>query len=151
MSLIEKITQEDLMLYEILRNPVLFAEFVQNIDKFPYEEPFELTDYQKEFIADFNSYESLCCARSVGKTVSLTNLILWLLIFNVFPEDFIVYTVPSKVHLEPVFTSLIRMFRSNTFLRNFLDRRGGINSSDFTINPLNNSSLTCRIAGYKPS
>jgi hypothetical protein len=147
MALVEKTTQEDLMLFEILRNPILFSEFVQNIDKYEYEEQFELTDYQKEFLADFHNFESICCARSVGKTVSLTNLILWYLIFDVFPNDFILYTVPSKVHLEPVFTSLIRMFRANSFLKNFMDRRGGINSSEYSIKPLNNTTLMCRIAG----
>ena len=147
MALVEKTTQQDLVLYEILRNPVLFSEFIQNIDKLDYEEQFELTYYQKEFIADFNSAESLCCARSVGKTVSLTNYILWLLLFNVFPDDYVVYTVPSKVHLEPVFTNLIRMLRGNSLLRNFLDGRGGINSSEFKITLLNGADLHCRIAG----
>lgn len=148
MALQERTTQEDLIFFEILRNPVLFSEFIQNLDKTEYEEEFELTDYQKDFLADFNPAESLCCARAVGKTVSLTNYILWLLVFHVFPtEDYVVYTVPSKVHLEPVFTGLIRMLRSNSLLQNFLDGRGGINSSDFTIKLQNNATLLCRIAG----
>jgi hypothetical protein len=143
----EKVIQEDLYLYEILRNPVLCTEFIQNTDKLAQEEPFELSWYQKEMLCDFHPNSVLCSGRAIGKTVSLVAYITWLLIYNVFPEDYIVYTVPSKVHLEPVFAGLIRTFRSNSFLKNFLDGRGGINSSDFTVKLLNNSLLMCRIAG----
>lgn len=80
-------------------------------------------------------------------TVSLSSLIFWVLVYKVFPDDYILYSVPSKVHLEPVFTNLIRLFRSNSFLKNFIDRSTGINSSDFKITLLNHSVLLCRIAG----
>jgi hypothetical protein len=147
MALIEKVTQEDLYLYEILKNPVLFIEFVQNFDRLQYEEVFELQLYQKEIIGDFNPYIDMCCARSIGKTLSLTNLIIWLLVFNVFPKEYIIFTVPSKVHLEPVFTNLIRLFRTNSFLKKFMRPIGGINSSDYTIELFNGAKLMCRIAG----
>jgi len=147
MSLVEKITQEDLVLYEILRNPVLCAEFIQNLDKLEYEKKLELDSYQKEFICDFNPYVSIACARAVGKSFALTNLIIWILINNIFPSDYIVYTVPSKVHLEPVWSYLVRFFRSNSFLRQFADPKTGFNSSDFIIKLKNNTQLSCRIAG----
>lgn len=96
MPIVEKVTQEDLILFEILRNPVLFFEFVMNFDKQDWDEPFELTTYQKEFMLDFSNYVSISCARSVGKTAALSGILLWLLIFNVFPEDYVVYTVPNR-------------------------------------------------------
>ena len=80
-------------------------------------------------------------------TVALSSLIIWALIFRLFPEDYILYTVPSKVHLEPVFTNLIRQFRSNSFLKNFIDKKSGVNSSDYKITLLSQSTLLCRIAG----
>ena len=148
MALLEKTTQEDLYLYEIIKNPVLFGEFIYNLDRLPREEKFVMTDYQREILADFSNYVSLAAGRAVGKTVVLSTLLIWLLVFNVFPNDaYILYTVPSKVHLEPVFTNLIRQFRSNSFLKHFIEPRGGINGSDFTIKLLNNSTLLCRIAG----
>lgn len=147
MALLEKCTQEDLMLYEIMKNPVLFPEFVVNYDKLEHEEKFELTWYQKDFLGDFNQYVSICCSRAVGKTESLTWLIVWLLVMNVFPSDYILYTVPNKVHLEPVFSKLIRAFRSNTFLKCFIAQASGINNSDFSIVLLNTAKLICRIAG----
>jgi hypothetical protein len=148
MPLIEKPTYEDLALYEICINPVFFTEFVNNIDKLENEEPFELTIYQDEFVLDFSSYVSLCCGRSLGKSEAICWIILWLLINNIFPEpEYVVYTVPSSVHLDPVFNKLVRSLRSNSFLKNFIDSRSGINATAHTIHLLNLSLLVCRIAG----
>jgi hypothetical protein len=147
MPIIEKIHQDDLILYEIFKNPVLFGEFVMNIDNLDSDPLFELTQYQKEFMLDFSSYTSLTCARAVGKTVSISLLLLRALSFNIFPNDYIIYTVPNKVHLEPVFTNLSRLLRSNSILKNFIDPKGGINNSDFSLKLLNNTKLMCRIAG----
>jgi len=147
LSILEKVSQEDLYLFEILKNPVLCTEFINNFDKMSYEEPFELTPYQREIICDFNPQVSLCCGRAVGKTVSISAIIIWVLVNYIYEDEYIVYTVPNKVHLEPVFTNLIRMFRSNTFLKQFIRPTGGINSGDFTIELLNGAKLMCRIAG----
>lgn len=144
----EKISQEDLVLYEILKNPVLGPEFIYNIDLDPkLDTPFEFSWYQKDIMADFNPKVSMCTARAVGKTVSQYSLLLWALIFKLFPDDYILYTVPSKVHLEPVFTNLVRLFKTNSFLKNFIDGKGGVNSSEFKITLKNGSVLMCRIAG----
>lgn len=148
MAIKVKPTAEEMMLYEILRHPVLCSEFIYNIDLVDgLDDPFEFSWYQKEILCDFNDHVSVCTARATGKTVSLSSIIIWMLIFKVFPDDYILYTVPSKVHLEPVFTNLVRQFRSNSFLKNFLDKGTGINSSDYKITLLNQSSLLCRIAG----
>jgi hypothetical protein len=148
MPLEAKVEQNDLILYEILRNPVLCTEFVYNAEKLDYEQPFIYTWYQAEFLCDFNPYVSVSCARAVGKSEALVGMMLWLLLNNVFPIDYIVYTVPSKVHLEPIWSKLIRQFKSNSFLKHFLGAGGsGVNGSDFSVRLLNNSQLLCRIAG----
>lgn len=148
MALLEKVSQEDLILYEILRNPVLFYEFVNYVDKQEWEEEFNLDWYQKQFMLDFNEFVSISCARSVGKTASISGLILWMLIFNVFPEDYIVYSVPNRVHLEPVWVNyLVKLLRGNSFLSHFVDANRGINGSTYTITTKLGSSLLCRIAG----
>ncbi len=147
MPLVEKITVEDLALYELLRNPVLCSEFLENFDKLPNEEPFNLTWYQKEILCDFSNYVSIVAGRSAGKTVSLVFLITWILTFNVFPNDYIVYLVPNKVHLEPVWSGLIRKYRTNSFLKHFIASNSGINSADFKITLLNQAVLMARIAG----
>ena len=146
MAISEKITQEDLVLYEIMKNPVLCTEFINNYDKTEIDEPFQLTFYQEEMLADFNPFVSLTCGRSIGKTVALTSLIIWYLVFKVFNSD-IVYTVPNKVHLDPVFSNLIRMFRTNTFLKMFIAKTEGINGSENTVTLLSSAKLMCRIAG----
>jgi hypothetical protein len=148
MPIQERISQvEDMALYEICRNPVIFAEFIENFDKKSNEEPFKLHSYQKEMLSDFNSYVSIVAGRAAGKTRTLVSLIYWLLVYNVFPADYIVYLIPNKVHLEPVWSGLIRSFRTNTFLKHFISPNAGINSSDFKITLLNQAVLMARIAG----
>ncbi len=147
MAIVEKITQDDLIVYELLKNPVLCTEFIYGLDLLETEEKFEYTYYQREFLCDFNSYVSLSCARSVGKSLALVGIIFWLLINNVFPLEYIVYTVPSKVHLEPIWSKITRHFKSNSLLKCFMDNRTGLNNSDFSVKTLNNAQLLCRIAG----
>jgi hypothetical protein len=143
-----KISQEELALFEILKNPCLCAEFINNVDKDPrYDDEFEFTYYQKETLADFNSHVSMCTARAVGKTVADVALISWALSFNVFPNDYILFVVPSKVHLQPVWDGLMRGFRSNSFMSSFIRRNEGVNASDNIIKCLNGAMLYCRIAG----
>ena len=148
MAIAEKITQEDIILYEILKHPVLCPEFIYNIDLDPkFDTIFEFQSYQKEILCDFHPYVSMATARAVGKTVSQYSLLLWALIFKVFPDDYLLYTVPSKVHLEPVFTNLVRLFRTNSFLKNFIDTKSGVNSSEFKVTLKTGATLLCRIAG----
>lgn len=143
----EKIHQEELELYEILRHPALFGEFYRNLDAPPGADEFMYSQYQKEYICDFNHYVSLCCGRAVGKTLILTDYILWLLVNDVFRNEYILYTVPNKVHLEPVFTNLTKFLRNNTFLQSFIEPKKGINASNYTITLLTGGQLLCRIAG----
>ncbi len=144
----QKIQQDDLILYEILRNPALCSEFIHNVDLDPrYDAPFNNKKYQNETLCDFNSHASMCTARAVGKTVTLESLITWLLIFNIFPGDYVLFVAPSKVHLQPVWDRLMRGFRSNSFLANFIRKNEGIDSSSNIIKTLNGSMLYCRIAG----
>lgn len=144
MSIVEKLDYDEFTLLEVISHPVLFIEFYQNEDT---KEEFSLTEYQREFVCDFNHYVSMTCGRAVGKTLSLVGIILWIMINQVYDNDYIVYTVPNKVHLDPVFNGLIIQLRANPFLRNFIDAKKGINASTFTIRLNNGSTLDCRIAG----
>lgn len=147
MAIRERPTQEDLIFYEILRHPALCWEFLQNIDRLPHEDEFEFTDYQNVFICDFAPYVSLCCARAVGKTEVLTGIIVWILINDIFSGDYIVYSVPNKAQLEPVWARVTRLFRVNSILKTFVSQKQGINSGNHTITLLNGAVLLCRIAG----
>ena len=145
--IIEKVTQDDIILWEVLRHPVLCGEFIENFDKVEFEEEFNYTPYQKEFLCDWSNFVSICCARSVGKTWALTGMIIWAMINKIFGDEYVLYTVPGKAQLEPVFTRLTKMLRSNTLLKNWIEAKTGINNSDFTIKLLNMCTLMCRIAG----
>ena len=143
----DAVSQEDLIFYEILRHPILFPEFLNNMDRREEEEEFLMSDYQVRMICDFNNRVSYTCGRSVGKTVALISILLWALINNIFPEEYIIYTVPNKAQLEPVWTGITRMLRSNSLLKHFTESKQGINSGTYTIKLLNDSTLMCRIAG----
>lgn len=147
MAIRKKLNQEELALYEILRHPVFFGEFIQNMGVDDQEEEFIFDPYQSEFLCDYSTHVSIRAGRSVGKTEGLTNLILWILIYNLFPQNYIVYTVPNKVHLEPVWKRLTRLLRTNPLLKNFIQIKKGINSSTNTATLLNGATLICRIAG----
>jgi hypothetical protein len=147
MALQEKVTQEDLILLEIIKNPCLAIEFINNFDTRRGDEKFEFASYQKEMMCDFSNYQCYCTARAIGKTTVMTSLIIWALVYKLFPDDFVLFATPSKVHLEPVWLNLIKQFRSNSFLKHFISSNSGINSSDFKITLLNQMSLMCRIAG----
>jgi len=151
MALKEKVSREDLYLYEVLKHPVFCGEFINNIDKFHRDDPFEFTWYQREMLCDFNPYVSFSCARAVGKTVVEVNLLIWVMINNIFYTDtdnYCCYHVPGKSHVLPVFTSLVKSFRTNSLLKHFLPTSSsGVNSSDLVIKLKNGTSLQCRIAG----
>ncbi len=144
MPLTEKLTEEELALVEIIRHPVWCGEFLRSLST-EEEEKWEYTIYQKEFLCDFNEFVSMCCARAVGKTVSLMDRMIWY-VLNKFWDETILYTVPSRVHLEPVFLRLQRWFRAHPLLKHYIGRTG-INSQNYTIKPYNDVVIDCRIAG----
>jgi len=145
MAIVKKLTEEELALVEIIRHPLWCGEFIRNLGLDEDGEPWEYTNYQEEFLCDFNSYVSICCGRTVGKTVTLIDRLVWLCL-NMFWDETIVYTVPNKVHLEPVFLRLTRWFRNHPLLKYYTGRTG-INSQSFTIKLHNSAVIDCRIAG----
>jgi hypothetical protein len=156
MAILEKFTPDEiydeLILLEVISNPVMCGEFIENIEMPDSVEPFEFTYYQQEFICDFNTEVSICCARAVGKTVSLKHILIWYLVNDLFAdtlEEYVLFTVPNEVHLEPVWDSVTRSFRANEFLQMFLPKSSGINSSSYQIKTLIGTQLRCRIAGTK--
>jgi len=145
----ERITEDELKLYEVLRNPVLFWMLL--VDYEQEDTPIENRDYpyqyQIDILTDFGNQVAIQASRASGKTFSLTKKILWLLAFDVYPGEYIVYTVPNKVHLEPVWNNLVSSFRRHPFLSHLIDKSRGLNSSSHQIQTKVGSRLLCRIAG----
>ena len=134
----ERVINKDAGLEQMLYGDACWVK-ITNIEEVPEQETYAVEAFSNSTHLVDNIWSH--------NTVSLVSLFIWLLIFRVFPDDYLLYTVPSKVHLEPVFTGLIRKFRSNSFLKQFIESKGGINSSDYKISLLNTSTLLCRIAG----
>lgn len=147
MAIREKISKKEWAFYELMRHPILFGEYFRNIDIPKSGEEFEYSGYQREYLGDFNNFVSLCCGRAVGKTLSITDYILRILVNNLYPNEYILYTVPSKVHLEPVFSNLVKFLRTNSLLSEFVEPKRGINSSAYIIKLINSAEVYCRIAG----
>lgn len=145
MAIVKRLTEEELALIEIFRHPSFCGEFIRGMVEEEGVEVWEYTDYQLEFLCDAGSFISITAGRSVGKTVTLIDRLVWYCI-NLFWDESIVYTVPNRVHLEPVFLRLTRWFRNHPLLK-FYTGRTGINSQSFTIKLFNNAVIDCRIAG----
>lgn len=143
----EKVTADDLRLYEILRHPALFQEFVRNIDRDPQLPEFHLSPKQKAIVCDFSTDVSVATSRSFGKSLSVAGILTWLLANSAFLGGYITYIVPNKVHLKPVWNELTTLFRTNSLLEHFIPKGGGINGSDWEIRLLSGAMLQCRITG----
>lgn len=156
MAVREKLTEQEIQLVRIFKNPVLFAEFLHEIDSndeelrgevAEIEQNMELTIYQKEVLCDTNPYISMRAARAVGKTFSIVHYIIWILFNNLYPGEYIIYSVPNKAQLDPVWEMLKTFYRINSLLKNFVNYRSGINNSEHRIETKNGATLMCRIAG----
>lgn len=152
---ISKLGEESAILAFILRNPVLFYEFVDFFEKYYSDEDtsnsFRHFDYQTDILCDFNPRVVVQASRSCGKTITLRNKFLWLLVSNAYGKnEYIFLTAPNKGHLKPLFDAIVRELRSNVFLSHFLQPGGkGINSQDFEIRLKNGAKLISRIAGIE--
>jgi len=140
---------EDFYLLEVIRHPAFCWEFVQNIDKAESDEQFEFTDYQREFVCDFATYVSLVCGRATGKSEAIAAILTWLVLNNVFPDDYTVYFVPNKSQLDPVWNRTVRLYRYNSLLKHFITAKAGINSGEHKVTLLNGAILMMRLAGTK--
>ena len=141
----EKLTDEELAMVEIIRHPIWCAEFVRNLPLKGDEGKWIHSQYQKEMLCDFGNYVVLCCARAIGKTEVLIDKVVWYAL-NLFYEESLAFTTPSKVHLEPPFFKLVRWLRHNPLLSHYVDRNS-VNASSFNIKLRNGFVLDCRIAG----
>jgi hypothetical protein len=67
--IVEKLTEEEWSLYEVLRHPAWCGEFVRQMElelAGMEGEPWIHTDYQYDFLMDYGPQVSLSCARAVG-------------------------------------------------------------------------------------
>jgi len=156
MAVVERLSEKEQQLIRIFKNPILFGEFLHEIDSneedlrkevTDIEQNMEFTIYQKELLVDTNPYVSLRASRAVGKTFAIVHMIIWILFNNLYPGEYIIYSVPNKAQLDPVWEMLKMFFRTNSLLKNFVNYRSGINNSEHRIETKAHATLMCRIAG----
>jgi len=147
MAVYKKLSEGEVILLRILKNPVLFSEFIHRLEGDGKEKDIVLDIYQREFLADTNSFISIRAGRAVGKTFSLVHLLLWVLTINMYMGEYIIYIVPNRAQLEPVWEGLKSYFKLNPLVKNLVNYRNGINNSLYRIVTKNGATLLCRIAG----
>ena len=109
MALQVKLKEEEIALIDIIRHPILGPEFIRNFNSIPEEEGvpikfnndlyFEHRSYQRLMLCDFNPYITFCTARAIGKTESLVDKITFYLLNDFWPDQYITFLTPSKVHM----------------------------------------------------
>ena len=141
----EKLSDDELCLFEVFRHPLWCSEFLRNLDR-SEDDPWILAPYQEEMLCDHNRYVAFCCGRSVGKSESLLDKVAWYMVNNFFDQDPVAIVTPNRVHLDPLFSKLRRWLAQHSFLKHFVSRNS-INSGIFNIHAKNGFQLDCRIAG----
>jgi len=134
----EKIIDKDQELNRLLSEDVFWLK-IKSISNLGLEQTYSIECPENHTLVADNIYSH--------NTESLISIMTWLLIFDVFPEEYVCYIVPAENNLKPVWNGLVRDFRTNSFLSNFLGKKTGINGSDHTIMLTTGATLMCRIAG----
>ncbi len=138
--IIQRLTEEELALVEILEHPVWNAEFLRNL----VDERWVHTDYQKLILADCNPHVSFRAGRAVGKSETLIDKLVYYALNDFFPTPTLSIATPNRVHLEPLWRKLTRWLTSHPLLKHF---RESVNSQSFRIGLANGVTIDCRIAG----
>ncbi len=158
MEFIDKnqITDEDILMISLLRNPSFFLEFALFADQYLDNDKINPDDdgvfkhfwYQENILHDFNRYVSVRASRSAGKTVTLRSKIIWALCMNVYGKEPILFTAPNQYHLDPVWEAISSLFKTNKILKNFIvSVHRSINVQKHMITTKFGNHLVCRIAG----
>jgi hypothetical protein len=143
--LVEKLTDGETALLEVLKHPVWFGEFIERVQEADDEpDPFTWSNYQEEMLCDFSHFVSFCTARSVGKTTVIISKMIWTCFNGWFDE--ILFVVPNRVHLDPVFSRVRLKIQNHQLLSWWVDRHS-FDQSRYVVKFLNSVILTCRIAG----
>lgn len=151
MSVQPKLSDSEMALYEVLRHPVFFGEFMRELQSgYDYDNPEPEKDwvyeqYQEEMLCDFNPYVEFCTARSVGKTTVLEDIVSRHAVNKFF--DSMMFTTPNQVHMDPPFLRLMALFRVHPFLKYFAHPRKSFNSQKYNIVFNNGFLFDGRIAG----
>lgn len=138
--LIEKLSQSEKALLEILEHPLWNAEFMRSM----MDEEWEHTEYQNNVLTSTHNYISFRAGRAVGKSEALLDKVVYFLMNDFFVTHTLAVVTPNRVHLEPLWRKITRWLAFHPLLKFY---KQSVNSQVFTITTTNGMTMDCRIAG----
>ena len=144
MSVDVEILEDDWILGELVRNPILFREFINYGD--PNWKPLEI--HERAWTTCTDHFVSMCCGRSVHKTTSMIEMLYWWMINGMFvPGDQGLFVlVPNKAQKDLTFGRIRSACEAHWFMKNFV-RPNSINIQEGRIDFVNGFQFLLRIAG----
>lgn len=139
-----EITEQDWILGEIIKNPVLFREFI-NIDN-PTWTPLET--HERAWTTCTKHFISMCCGRGVHKTTSMIEMLYWWMVngMYVFGDQGLFVLVPNAAQKSITFRRIVGACESHWFIRQFV-KPNGINRTEGVIEFTNGFQFLMRLAG----
>lgn len=138
------IDEKEWALYQILNNPVLFREFINDGD--PNFKPLE--QHERAWTSSTAQHLAMCCGRGVHKTTTMIELLYYWMINKMYiPGDpgLLVY-VPNKAQKDAIFPRIRAACEEHWLISRLVDRNA-INVSEGRIAFLNGFIFILRIAG----
>lgn len=144
----EEINESEWALVQILSNPVLFREFIN--DGLPGWEP--LLDHERAWSTCTAPYQVFCCGRSVHKTTAMIEMLYWWMINGMFvPGDQGLFAlVPNKAQRDLSFFRIRSACLTHWLIRQWVGPNS-INQSEARIDFTNGFQFLMRIAGASGS
>src|ERR1035437_207819 len=131
-------------LAQIIKNPVLFREFI-NIDDPLWQ---ELEPHERAWTSSKAQYLSMCCGRGVRKTTTVIEILYYWALNGMFiPGDpgLLMY-VPYKAQKDAIFPRIREACEKHWLIAKFVDMNS-INVAEGRIKFLNGFTYILRIAG----
>ena len=140
----ERPNEDEWALVQILANPVLFREFINEDD--PNWKPLER--HERAWSTCDNPFIAMCCGRSVHKTTSMIEMLYYWVVNNMFivgdPGLFVM--VPNKAQKDLSFSRIRSACLSHWLVRQWV-LPNNINITEGKISFKNGFELWMRIAG----
>lgn len=140
----EELSEAEWALVQILANPVLFREFLNDGD--PNWHPLE--DHERAWTTCTSHYIAMCCGRSVHKTTSMIEMLYWWMINKMFVsgDQGLFVLVPNKAQKELSFFRIRSACLSHWLMKQFVDPNK-INVGEGKIDFMNGFQFLMRLAG----
>lgn len=137
-----EITEADWIFGEVLKNPVMFREFI-NIDEQQWT---PLETHERAWTTCTKHFISMCCGRSVHKTTSMIEMLYWWMVNGMYfiGDQGLFVLVPNKAQKDITFGRIRAACEKHWFIRHFVR---SINISEGRIDFMNGFEFLMRLAG----